>query len=198
MALTKVPLIAVDFETTGLNSQSDEIISMGFCPIVENHIQLADCTQVLVKPKNQLKKESVAIHRLTDDNVSQGKTAEDALLDFLKLTHGKVIVAHHHSIERKFIQALAIQILGTPIQLNMIDTCIFAKTRMQHRNQVIGSNSLRLFNLRKNYGLPQYNAHSALEDAIATAELLLAQITSLNMPVEDILLSRLGFIHYKN
>jgi DNA polymerase-3 subunit epsilon len=35
---------------------------------------------------------------------------------------------------------------------------------------------LRLSSVRGRYGLPAYNAHGALIDSIATAELLLAQI----------------------
>ena len=34
--------------------------------------------------------------------------------------------------------------------------------------------NLRLFNLRPHFGLPQYKAHNALYDALATAELFLA------------------------
>jgi DNA polymerase-3 subunit epsilon len=42
---------------------------------------------------------------------------------------------------------------------------------------------LRLTALRVKYGLPNHYAHNALNDAIATAELLLAQISERN---EDI------------
>lgn len=198
MPITDAPLVAVDFETTGLNPKFDEIISMGFCPMKYNQITLADCLHFVVSPNQSLTSDNVVIHGLTDDTVSQGICAEDALMQFLKLTQGKVIVAHYHSIERSFIQALSLRILGMPIPLNIIDTCVIAKQRMERRNQVIGTNSLRLFNLRAEFGLPNYKAHNALEDAISTAELLMAQLVSFNMPMEDITLGRMGLFHYKS
>jgi len=191
-SIVQAKLIAVDFETTGLKPQGDEIISMGFCPMENNQIKLVDCLHLVINPLQELSSDNVVIHGLTDDDVSLGISSEDAFFQFLQLTQGKVLVAHYHSIERGFIQALAMKVLGRQIPLKIIDTCIIAKQRMQRRNQVIGANSLRLFNLRKEYGLPNYNAHNALEDAISTAELLMAQIVSLNMQLEDISLGRLG------
>jgi DNA polymerase-3 subunit epsilon len=196
--LKDAQLIAVDFETTGLDSKNDEILSMGFCPIKNFTIRLADCLHIIIKPTKSLNSDNVVIHGLTDDQVSQGVSAEQAMATFLELTQGKVIVAHYHSIEKNFIQKLARQVLGCSIPINLFDTYAIAEQRMLRRNQVISSGSLRLFNLRKELGLPNYNAHNALEDAISTAELFLAQVASLNMPLEAIQLNRLGLIRYNS
>ncbi|TQV87298.1 exonuclease domain-containing protein [Aliikangiella coralliicola] len=195
--LGDTPLIAVDFETTGLNETYDEIISMGFCPIVDNKIRLADCLHIVIKPEQALSSENVAIHGLTDDQVNAGLSPELGLSKFLELTKGKVIVAHYHQIERTFIQNLAKKILGRPIPLSIIDTFEVAKTIKRQNQQPITSNSLRLFNLRNEIGLPHYKAHNALEDAISTAELLLAQQALLDLPNEKIFLKQLGLINYK-
>ena len=58
----------------------------------------------------------------------------------------------------------------------MIDTLMIEKNIREKANKPIVVNELRLFNLRNHYNLPRYHAHNALEDAIATAELFLAQI----------------------
>ncbi len=193
--LKNTQLIAIDFETTGLDVNRDEIISMGYCPVNDGIIRLANSVHIIVKPQQSLSSENVVIHGLTDDQVNQGVSVEVAMTKFLELTKGKVIVAHYHSIEKYFIQRLAQQVLGRTIPLSIIDTFNIAEQRMLRRNQIISSNSLRLFNLRKQQGLPDYHAHNALEDAISTAELFLAQIASLNMPLEEIKLNRLGLIN---
>lgn len=193
--LKNTQLIAVDFETTGLDTDRDEIIAMGFCPITDDTIRLANCLHFIVKPRQLLTSDNVVIHGLTDDQVYQGITAEQAMTKFLELTKGKVIIAHHHKIEEYFIQRSAKQIFGRTIPLNLLDTLSIAEQRMRRRNQPISSNSLRLFNLRKNFGLPNYNAHNALEDAISTAELFLAQVASFNMPKEELRLGSLGLLH---
>ncbi len=191
-------LVAVDFETTGLNAAEDEIISMGFCPIVDNSIRLADCVHVVVKTKQQLTSENVVIHGLTDDILRQGMTQKKAFLKFLELTKDHVIVAHYHQIEKIFSQKLALSVIGKPIKLSFIDTYLFAQKRMQRRQQVITQKSLRLFNLRKHLGLPHYKAHNALEDAISTAELYLAQKASLGMQPGKITLKDMGLFNYRS
>jgi len=196
--LKDTQLVAVDFETTGLNFKHDEIISMGFCPIENTVIRLANCLHIVIKPQGSLNSDNVVIHGLTDDRVNQGVSAETAMATFLELTKDKVIIAHYHFIEKIFIQKLAGQVLGKPIPISIVDTFSMAKQRMQRRNQIISSNSLRLFNLREQQGLPNYNAHNALEDAISTAELFLAQIASFNMPLEEIQLNRLGLVNYNS
>ena len=90
---------------------------------------------------------------------------------------GKVLVAHHHKIEHDFLQQLSMQLYGHRLPLLMVDTLQLEAKRLQRSQQPIQANQLRLFNLRKQYNLPRYHAHNALEDALATAELLLAQIS---------------------
>jgi DNA polymerase-3 subunit epsilon len=56
----------------------------------------------------------------------------------------------------------------------IIDTLEIAQRAFQRRNHTIQPGDLRLFNLRPRYNLPQYKAHNALSDALATAEVFLA------------------------
>ena len=66
--------------------------------------------------------------------------------------------------------------------------------KQAHRlNKPVQPNALRLFNLRKQMNLPNYKAHNALEDAISTAELFLAQKANINQDLSKIRLSELGF-----
>ena len=69
---------------------------------------------------------------------------------------------------------------------------------MERKQQPISQESLRLFNLREQQGLPHYKAHNALEDAISTAELYLAQKASLNTDEDKISLKDMGLFNYKN
>ncbi len=191
-------LIAIDFETTGLDPSKDEIISMGFCPVYNGVIRLADCLHIVIKTEQTLTSENVAFHGLMDDELEQGISQRQALFKFIELTQGKVIVAHFHNIERAFIQKLAKQILGKTLPLSFIDSFEFAKRRMQNKHQVIAADSLRLFNLRKQQGLPNYKAHNALEDAISTAELHMTQIASLDLDIDKIKLKDIGLFNYKS
>ena len=195
--LNDVELIAVDFETTGLDPSTDKIISMGFCPISPGAIRLKDCEHLIINAEHQLQSENVAIHGLTDDQLKQGILPQEAFEKFLQITANKVIVAHYHSIEKHFIQRLARQIIARPIPLSIVDTFVIGRRQMKNSQKVILPKMFRLFNLKKEYGLPNYKAHNALEDAISTAELFLAQLSRFEQPTASIKLGDLGLNNYR-
>lgn len=196
--LIDTQFVAIDFETTGLNSAKNEIISMGFCPINNSVVRLGDCLHIVIKTDQKLTSENVAIHGLMHDEIEQGLSQKQALFKFIELTQGKTILAHFHKIERTFIQSLAIQILGRPIPLSFVDSFEFAKRRMIKKQQILTADSLRLFNLRRQQGLPNYKAHNALEDAISTAELYMTQKASLEIDPEKVRLKHIGLFNYKS
>ena len=51
--------------------------------------------------------------------------------------------------------------------------------------------SLRLWTARERYGLPSYRAHECLIDAIACAELYLAQVAEMRSQGNEVTLTRL-------
>jgi DNA polymerase-3 subunit epsilon len=62
----------------------------------------------------------------------------------------------------------------------MIDTLMVAKRQLDKKDVAHDPSELRLSALRQKQGLPNHFAHNALNDAIATAELLMVQMS--NMP----------------
>ena len=55
-----------------------------------------------------------------------------------------------------------------------MDTLLQEEFLLRRREQAIKSGDLRLHACRERYGLPTYQGHNALLDALATAELLVA------------------------
>jgi DNA polymerase-3 subunit epsilon len=85
-----------------------------------------------------------------------------------------VVLAHNASIEQSFINSACKKCFACQPPLRIVDTLKIEQRRLTRRHQHPATNQLRLFNLRHQYHLPRYNAHNALEDALATAELFLA------------------------
>lgn len=166
--------ISLDFETTGLDSKKDSIVSIGYALIRNGRIVLSECGHLLVNPERTLDADNVIIHQITDDRTKQGISLEQAINSLLKILSGRILIAHHSKLEKDFLLAACKKLYGARIPLLIIDTLNLERKKLQRQHQPIKPNSLRLFNLRNEYGLPRYNAHNALEDAIATAELFLA------------------------
>jgi DNA polymerase-3 subunit epsilon len=189
--VSKTKFLVIDFETTGLNSQKDHIISVGYTEIKDNKIQLGASEHFIVKTDTILTSENVSIHQLTDDVVHQGLSINKIMQHLLKIISGKVLVAHYKNIEYNFLQQISQSLYCAKLPMIMLDTLMIEKRKLEKTQQPIVANQLRLFNLRETYNLPRYHAHNAMEDAIATAELFLAQLKNMNSNLDKIKIKHL-------
>jgi DNA polymerase-3 subunit epsilon len=184
--LAELTILAVDFETTGLDSRADKLLSVGFVLLEREQIKLNSSYHQIIKTKNRLEESNVIIHQITDDQKEQGQPLAIVVEQLLKALTGKVMLVHFARIERQFLRQACLELYGFMPDFPMIDTLVIAKRQLDKRDVAYDPSELRLSNLRHQFELPDHHGHDALNDAIATAELMLAQ--TLNKPRSDKLL----------
>lgn len=172
----QIPILAVDFETTGLDAITDKLLSVGCVDLAHNQIKLGSSYHQIINSKGRLKADNVTIHQITDDQKDQGKPLSEVIEQLLSRLAGKVMLVHFARIEREFLRQACLELYGMAPPLPMIDTLVIAKKRLDKRDVAYDPSELRLSALRHKYNFPEHYAHNALNDAIATAELLLAQV----------------------
>ncbi len=181
--LNAVPFVAMDFETTGMHPQIHGIVSIGVVPFSVQRIRCAEARHWLVKPRRPLIDRSVLFHRITHSVLEYAPDLSTILPDLLAVLAGRVVVVHYRGIERPFLDRSLRTRFNEGISFPVVDTMAlearFHRTHL-HRllRHLIGRRhaSIRLASTRTRYGLPQYGAHHALTDALATAELFQAQV----------------------
>ncbi|MHC6800285.1 3'-5' exonuclease [Vibrio antiquarius] len=181
--LSEVEFVALDFETTGLNPEKHDIITIGLVPFNLKRIFLRNSRHWKVRPQRALDEDSVIIHGITHSELIDAPDLGDILSELLPCLSGKIIVVHYRRIEREFLDKALKSRLGEGIEFPVIDTLHLEETIQQKRSSSLWERlkgkkpeSVRLAQSRRRYGLPDYTPHHALTDAIATAELLQAQI----------------------
>ena len=179
-----ITFTVLDIETTGLDLARDHVISIGLIDIKNLGIQLNTSWHQIVQTRHNIPEDSAVIHQITDDRIATGITLSTAMKYLLQRLQGKVLIAHHASIELGFINKICQALYNETFIIPTIDTQCLAERQIKRRQDHIKSGSLRLFNLRKHYGLPAYKAHNALSDALSTAELFLALVNDL-YPKQD-------------
>ncbi|BAO43989.1 exonuclease domain-containing protein [Thiolapillus brandeum] len=188
-----VPLLAMDFETTGLDANKDHLLSVGHVELLHEKLLLGSARHQIIRSNREMADENISIHHITHDQVADGMGLEKVVESILEALSGKVLLAHHAKVEIGFLQQACRRLYGMAPVLPAIDTMQIARKRLERLQQPIQANELRLFNLRSKYGLPPYRAHNALMDAIATGELFLAQLAhgsySKSPPLKNFLLS---------
>jgi DNA polymerase-3 subunit epsilon len=181
--LKEITFLAVDFETTGLDQANDEIITIGVVPFTLDRIYLNQAKHWLVKPRKVLNESSVVIHGITHSDIRGAPDLNQFIAEILTTMQGRVMVAHYHMIERYFFDREVRERLGEGVEFPIIDTMQLEQVVVEKNyggllNRLKGKRkpSVRLGACRSRYGLPIYPPHHALIDAIATAELMQAQI----------------------
>ncbi len=176
-----IEFLSLDFETTGLDSDADAILSIG-CTVIKNlRILLKENFHQIIKVNKPLPKASVVIHKITDDRANQGEHLHIVMTQLLQKMQGRVLLVHFADIEQNFLNMACEKLYGVKLPMLVVDTMKIEQKRLTNKNSLLLPSQLRLFNIRADYGLPRYYAHDALEDAIATAELFLAQVTKLEL-----------------
>ncbi|QSP95747.1 3'-5' exonuclease [Marinobacter salinisoli] len=179
----EVPMVAMDFETTGLSPNQHSIVSVGLVPFNLHSIQLGAGRHWIVRPRQPLSQTSIEIHGITHSDVSNAPDIEAILPAMFELLSGHIAVVHFRAIEREFLDVALKYRFGEGITFPVIDTMaieahLHPNRRPTRWQQFFGKKpiSIRLADSRMRYGLPHYASHSALVDALATAELLQAQV----------------------
>ena len=92
--LSEVPLMALDFETTGLDPVRDGIVSIGLVPMRLERILASQSRHWILKPRTALAEESVTIHGITDSQVASAPDLIEILGELLEAIAGHVMVVH--------------------------------------------------------------------------------------------------------
>ncbi len=171
--------LVLDFETTGLNTKKDKVLSAGFTTLKKGRIKLGESAHFYIRHTDSIADETVAIHHITEQEAAQGQPIQEIFPKLLQALDNKILVAHFADIEVGFLNQIAKSLYGTALPIYVVDTLQIAFQMKYKELTHVPSNALNLFSLRAQYGLPRYKAHNAMIDAVSTAELLLVQTDEL-------------------
>jgi DNA polymerase-3 subunit epsilon len=167
--------LAIDLETTGLDVKRDLILSVGYVTLHGRRIDLGSARHRVVRIDRSIPEASAVIHKITDDQSARGLELADVLGELLEVLCGKVMIAHHAVVECGFIGNACRRLWGAGLPVSVVDTQTLARRTFERRQIPFRGSDLRLHALGSRYNLPRYGAHNALSDALAAAELFLAQ-----------------------
>lgn len=186
--LSDVSMVSIDLETTGLDPDRDRIVSIGSIYLDTERIHCRNAHHWIFRPDGNLSSVSVTIHAITHSDVSRSPELEHRFGDILDILAGRIVVAHFAPVERRFLEEAARRIYGYPLLFPIIDTMELERRyyRKGFRGLFSRVGSLRLDACRSRLNLPRYKAHHALTDALATAELLQAQIAHRYRPADPV------------
>jgi DNA polymerase-3 subunit epsilon len=168
---------ALDLETGGLDPKRDPMLAVGMVPIRAGVIHLGEAYRTLVRPPDggSIAPHSVAAHQLLWGDVAEAPTVEEVLPEVERRLGDGVLLVHQKAIDVAILRREFKRCgLRWPAP-RVVDTVDLLLRVGRQGNPEISNDQvpLNLTRARRHHGLPEYQAHDALTDAIATAELFL-------------------------
>lgn len=170
MPLSDLIYTVFDTETTGLEpAAGDEIIQFGAVRIVNSRLLRHENIDQIVDPQRPLRPEGIPIHGITEEMVRGQPTIATILPQFHAFCEGTVLVAHNAAFDMRFLQ-LKEDLLGIRFTHPVLDTLLLSA--VIHPNQ----ESHKLEAIAERLGITIIGRHTALGDAIVTAEVFLRML----------------------
>ena len=168
--LSELTYTVFDTETTGLNpSQGDEIIQMGATRIVNGKLLSQECFEQLIDPQRNIPAATIPIHGIEPHMVAGKPTIAEVLPAFHAFSQDTVLVAHNAAFDMRFLQ-LKEKSTGVVFDQPVLDTLLLSA--VVHPNQ----ESHRLEAIAERFNVTVMGRHTAMGDAMVTAEVFLKLI----------------------
>ncbi|UJF17717.1 3'-5' exonuclease [Vibrio sp. SS-MA-C1-2] len=174
--IEEIDFLVFDFETSGLSSNNSEILSIGWCRVINNRVKLDDSGHFYINKTSTINAHSAVVNHITPEVAQVGVNIDQAVSGLMDMLNGRVAIVHGSVIEKQFLESYFKQLgFDSALPIIWVDTLLFEKSFLQ----LIGSKDptdLRLSMVRERYDLPSYSNHHALIDAVSTAELFICQV----------------------
>lgn len=163
-------LVVVDVETSGLNIKKDRLIAIGAVAVVNGRVALADSLEIVLQQQKVSDKDNILIHGIGGEVQREGVPPAQALLSFLEYVGKSPLVAFHTAFDQAMIGRAVRTFLGFRLEhpwtdLAYVAPALYPRLCRSHRS---------LDHWMEYFQISNYARHSALADALSTAELLLA------------------------
>jgi DNA polymerase-3 subunit epsilon len=165
--LTDLAFTVFDTETTGIDpSGGDEVIAIGAVRIVNGRLLQGETFEAFIDPQRSLPASAIAVHGITADDLRGAPTIGTVLPRFHRFADESVLVGHNVAFDMRFLELKEAK-TGVRFEQPVLDTLLLSAVV----NPTQDSHSLE--GIASRLGVEVIGRHTALGDALVTAEIFL-------------------------
>jgi DNA polymerase-3 subunit epsilon len=171
-------LVALDFETTGLDLRRDSVVSFGAAPVDGGRVVLGSSVYLEVAPTSPLSHESITIHHLRPIDLDGAEGLDDARAALAAALDGRYLLVWVAEIETHFLARL-FHTRRARWTRRAVDVARLHLAFDRLSRDAVRPRLPSLSEAAARHGVPVEDAHHALDDAVMTAELFIVLATKL-------------------
>ncbi|SHF94880.1 3'-5' exonuclease [Vibrio gazogenes] len=173
-------VVSLDCETTSLNPQQAELVSIAATKIIGNRILTSQSFEVKLCAPRTLNADSVRIHQIRHQDLSDGLTEAEALIQLLDFIGNRPLVGYHIRYDKTILDIACRKHLGFPLPNRLIEVSQLYHEQLE-RMLPNAYCDLSLEAICRHLDLPLQNKHDALQDALSAA-LVFVRLTQGDLP----------------
>lgn len=160
------PIVVLDIETTGLDTEKDEIIEIAAVKL-RNGVETGETFHSLIKPDRMPSEEISKLTGISPEHLSSQKSINEVLKDFTEFIGNSILVAHNiEEFDYRFLKREAKKHLGINLNNELIDTLILTR-------QMYPGRSHKLSDLAAQFRIKNDTFHKAANDTYIVKEVFL-------------------------
>ena len=172
--LSDLCFVVFDTETTGLLPHKDEIVQIGAVRVIKGRIVAGEQLDMLVDPGIPIPAASTKVHKVSDHMVQGAPDIGQAGRVFHQFAQDAVIVAHNAPFDMAFLRRHA-QRMEVEWNHPILDTVLMSAVLFGASE----THTLDALCERLDITIPEALRHTALGDAVATADALVKMLPML-------------------
>ena len=164
--------VSLDCETTGLNPNKDEILSIGAVIVKGNKILMRNTFNIFVKPRSLIAEESIKIHQIRPIDLINAVDSKVAIMQLLDFIGSRTIIGYYIKFDMTIISKYTKKYIGVKLPNKNIEvSSLYYKSRK--KTSAYDFVDLKFDTIMKELQIPELGKHDALNDAIMTAMIFL-------------------------
>ncbi|MCX8895656.1 3'-5' exonuclease, partial [Vibrio parahaemolyticus] len=179
-APNKTEFVSLDCETTSLDPNRAELVTIAATKIIDNRILTSQPFEVRLRAPQSLDSGSVKIHKIRHQDLADGISEKQALLKLLDFIGNRPLVGYHIRYDKKILDLACQRQLGFPLPNPLIEVSQIYHDKLE-RHLPNAYFDLSLDAICKHLELPIQDKHDALQDAISAA-LVFVRLTKGDLP----------------
>ncbi|MEH0805221.1 3'-5' exonuclease [Vibrio alginolyticus] len=176
----KTEYVSLDCETTSLDPNRAELVTIAATKIIDNRIITSQPFEARLRAPQSLDSGSVKIHRIRHQDLVDGISEKEALLELLDFIGNRPLVGYHIRYDKKILDLACLRQLGFPLPNPLIEVSQIYHDKLE-RHLPNAYFDLSLDAICKHLELPIQDKHDSLQDAISAA-LVFVRLTKGDLP----------------
>lgn len=161
--------VVVDVESSGLNVHRDRLIAIGATAIQGGRVAIGDSLEMVLKQDVVSTKDNILVHGISGEAQREGLEPVEGLLQFLEYLGKDPLIAYHVGFDNIMISKTLRKYLGLKFEHPWADLAHVAPSVLPEFAATFRS----LDHWTVHFNIGNFARHSALADALATAQLML-------------------------